>query len=290
MGLAICILHSCDKMNRSLQLTLALAFFSFASADDSACPQLTWTDTWPSGRKGVLNFTVPASFSDGWMLTLTFDKEIKNFDGFEGTNSKCNGTTASFESATYNKNITEGSQLELGFVVNFDEDGLPPADVISAKLSAKPNNTQGTAASDEYELCQEEFAKVFDFQLNDNSSKVCNNSFSVDNYYPGNPNGYVGTLYLESPVNVTGWVTRVKMTHPFITLSVFNGHNVTCTDQVCYFSNNGWNAEIIAGERMPLGFQVDYECGQPCPLPGCIKVNGGIMCGHDDDDNDDDEE
>merc|ERR1712142_1252323 len=121
-----------------------------------------------------------------------------------------------------------------------------------------------------------------DFQLSEDDNKNCNNSFSVDNDYP---HGYVGTLYLRTPVNITGWVTRVKMTHPFKHLSVFNGANLTCTDQVCYFANNEWNADLIAGEPMPLGFQVDYECGQPCPLPGCIKVNGGIMCGHDDDDN-----
>jgi len=283
MGLAICILHSCDKMNRSLQLTLALAFFSFASADDSACPQLTWTDTWPSGRKGVMNFTVPATFSDGWMLTLTFNKDINDLDGFEGTNSKCNGTTGSFESSTYNKNITEGSQMTLGFDINFYEDGLPPADVISAKISAKPE--QGPTDSKEYELCQDDYTEIFqslqELQLSDDNNKTCNNSFSVDNDYP---HGYVGTLYLESPVNITGWVTRVKMTHPFKHLSVFNGANQTCDGQVCYFYSNEWNAELIAGEKMPLGFQVDYECGQPCPLPGCIKVNGGIMCGHDDDD------
>jgi len=270
------------KMNSSLIFTLsALAILCMASADeDSACPQITWIDTWPNGRKGAISFTAPATFTNGWILKLTFDKDINQLHSYNGMNNQCNGTTGSFESESYNANITEGTVMALGFDIGFAEDGLPPADVISAKLSAKPD--QGPTDSKEYELCQDEYDQVLEYQLSDDDDKVCNNSFSLDNSYP---HGYVGTLYLESPVNVTGWVTRVKMTHPFKHMSVFNGHNLTCTDQVCYFSNNEWNAELIAGEKMPLGFQVDYECGQPCPLPGCIKVNGGIMCGHDDDDN-----
>merc|ERR1719402_2182979 len=99
-------------MNRSLFFALvALAFADLASAagEDSACPQLTWTDTWANGRKGNINFTVPATFNKGWILTLTFDKEITNLHGYQGKNSKCNGTTGSFESSSYNANVTEGT-------------------------------------------------------------------------------------------------------------------------------------------------------------------------------------
>merc|ERR1719376_1506400 len=84
------------------------------------CPTLTWTDTWPSGRKGVIDFAVPANMS-GWVLTLTFTEDIKEFNGDE---------------------------VMLGFDIDFDEQttNMPP-DVISAKLKGKGN------ASEEYDLC-----------------------------------------------------------------------------------------------------------------------------------------
>merc|ERR1719489_599300 len=249
--------------------------------------------------------------------TLTFTEDITELNGYEGQNSKCNGTTGSFESESWDEKIKQGDEMMLGFDIDFDEQttNMPP-DVISAKLKGKGN------ASEEYDLClqapppkstTEPFVPTTqpevpttqpdapttqpevptttiinptDMQVLSvgDDSKTCNESWSIDASYP---HGYVGTLYLDSPVNVTGWVARVKMSESFTSLSVFNGHNETCSGKVCYFYSNEWDAELIAGQKLALDFQVNYECGKPRPDVACLKVNGGVMCGHDDDDDDD---
>ena len=109
-------------MRTFLLFTVFIAF-AISHALGGKCESLftTW-GAWSSGRNGQINFPVPEETAK-WRLGIVFDKPVNSIEAWEGVKEKCRPrkNKCSFQNENWNSNNAAGSNLALGFQMNFDD-------------------------------------------------------------------------------------------------------------------------------------------------------------------------
>ena len=82
---------------------------------------------WSSGRNGQMNFPVPEETAK-WRVDIVFDSPVNSIEAWEGVKEKCvpSKNRCSFQNEHWNSNNAAGSNLALGFQMNFDDTEAHP--------------------------------------------------------------------------------------------------------------------------------------------------------------------
>ena len=109
-------------MKTFLCITLFSAFAISHVLGGKCESRFTPWGAWSSGRNGKMNFPVPEETAK-WRVDIVFDKPVNSIDAWEGTKEKCvpSKNRCFFQNEHWNSNNAAGSDLALGFQMNFDD-------------------------------------------------------------------------------------------------------------------------------------------------------------------------